>query len=239
MTDAWSEIMSDAASGVSGEYFIERDDGRVESLNVEDYISPFSEWSEVEQLALKHVKGRVLDVGCGAGRIALYLQSLGFSVVGIDSASGAIEGCRKRGLREAYVMAAEKLEFPEAHFDTVILYGNSFGMLGDEALIVNMLRDLYRIAKQDGVILAASADVKITDDPEHLEYHEMNISKGNPKGLVRIRVKYKGIVDDWINLRLAMPDEMEAMAKQAGWRVKVKYQKGAPYVSVLSKEAIP
>lgn len=235
MTDAWSEIMKDAADAVFGEYFIEREDGRLETLMVSDYRAPFSEWSEVERLAIKHVKGRILDIGCRAGRVALHLQNLGFSVVCVDLAPDAIKGCKKLGVKEAYVMSADNLEFPDLEFDTVILFGNNFGILGDEQKIIDMLKTLYRVTKPDGVILAGSSDVKLTDDQEHLNYHEMNLSKGRPKGLVRLRVKYKDITDDWTELRLAMPDEMEFMAKEAGWKMKTIYQKGMLYVGVLTK----
>ena len=114
MSDAWSEIMKDAADGVSGEYYIERDDGREENLKVSDYTRLFPEWSEPERLALKHVKGRVLDIGCGTGRVVLHLQNLGFSAAGTDLALGAIEACKKLGLKEAYVMSAGALEFPDS-----------------------------------------------------------------------------------------------------------------------------
>ena len=85
------------------------------------------------------------------------------------------------------------------------------------------------------VLFKDFADVEKTDDTGHLKYHEMNLSKGRPKGLVQIRVKYKGIVDDWFDLRLAMPDEMESIAKQAGWKMKKRYHNNGPYVGVLSK----
>ena len=235
MTDAWSAIMKDAANGISGEYYIERDDGRIETLQVSDYVSPLSDWSETERLAIKHAKGRVLDIGCGTGRVALHLQNLGFSVVGIDLAPGAIDASKIRGLKEAVVMSADNIKFPDSEFDTAILFGNNFGILGGEGRIIDMLRTLHRITKPDGIILAASADAKITDDQEHLDYHKMNLSKGRPIGLVRIRVKYKDLIDDWFELRLAMPDEMDAMAKQAGWKMKEKYQNGTPYVGVLTK----
>jgi SAM-dependent methyltransferase len=235
MSDAWSEIMKDAVDGVPGEYFIERDDGRIESMQVLDYINPFDNWWEPEQLAMKHVSGKVLDIGCGAGRVALHLQNLGFSVVGVDLAPGAIAACKKRGLIDARVMSADKLDFPDSMFDTVILFGNNFGVLGDETKIIEMLRTLHRITTPEGIILAGSGDVVATDNEEHLNYHELNIAKGRPKGLVRLRTKYKGFVEEWWDLRLAMPHEMEAMAKEAGWNMKKKYQKGVPYVGILSK----
>ena len=79
--------MKDAVDGISGKYYIERDDGRVETLEVSDYIKPFSEWPEVEKLAIKYVSGKVLDIGCGAGRVALYLQILGQKRTGISKQS--------------------------------------------------------------------------------------------------------------------------------------------------------
>jgi SAM-dependent methyltransferase len=235
MTDAWSEIMKDAAAGIAGEYFIEREDGKVETLQVLEYVKPFAEWSEVERLAMKHIKGKVLDIGCGLGRVALHLQNLGFQVVGIDLAKGAIEACKKLGLREAYIMSAENLDFPDAEFNTVLLFGNNFGILGSEEKTIEMLQNLHRITSEEGIILAGAVDVEQTDDPEHLNYHDLNLSRGRPKGLVRLRVKYKGNIDEWIDLYHALPGEMDSMAIKAGWKLKKKYQTGSAYVGVLTK----
>jgi 2-polyprenyl-3-methyl-5-hydroxy-6-metoxy-1,4-benzoquinol methylase len=46
------------------------------------------------------VRGRVLDVGCGAGRHSLEAQRRGFGVVAIDLSPGAVEVCRRRGVRD-------------------------------------------------------------------------------------------------------------------------------------------
>jgi len=236
MADPWSEIMIDAAKGVSGEYTIERDDGRIETLEVLDYIRTLLNWSECERLAIQHAHGRVLDIGCGAGRVSLYLQNLGHKVVGIDLALGAIEACKMRGVREAYLMSAAEIDFPDAIFDTIIMYGNNFGVLGSDQSIIDMLRTLYRITTPQGMILAGSADVVKTDIQEHLDYHKLNLSRNRPKGLVRMRVAYKGLVDNWIDLRLATPEEMENLAEKAGWRLERKYQDGVPYVGILVKK---
>jgi len=47
-------------------------------------FSGYDKWDELERRALEHVKGRVLDVGCGAGRHSLWLQEKGFEVAAIS-----------------------------------------------------------------------------------------------------------------------------------------------------------
>jgi len=80
---------------------IERDDNYIDTGSDPGlYFSEYRQWSPLEKRAVKRVKGRVLDVGCGAGRHALYLQGKGFDVVGIDNSPGAIKVCKLRGLKK-------------------------------------------------------------------------------------------------------------------------------------------
>ena len=156
--------MKDAAAGVQGEYFIERDDGREENYPVSDYMRPLLQWNDRERLGIQHAKGTVLDIGCGAGRVLIHLQNLGHEVVGIDLALGAIEACKKRGIKEVYQKSAGNLKFADAEFDTIVMYGNNFGLLGDDESIIKMLQTFQRITSDDGIIIAGSADVVKTDN---------------------------------------------------------------------------
>jgi 2-polyprenyl-3-methyl-5-hydroxy-6-metoxy-1,4-benzoquinol methylase len=79
---------------------------------------------------MEFVKGRVLDIGCGAGRHSLYLQKRGFDVLGIDSSPLAIKVCKLRGLKQAKVMSIEELNFKPNSFDSVITLGSNFGLFG-------------------------------------------------------------------------------------------------------------
>ena len=229
--------MIDAATGVSGQYIVERDNGRLETLEVSDYTQIFLEWSEVERLAITHVKGKVLDIGCGAGRVALYLQARGHIVVGIDTAQGAVKACKMMGLKEAYVMSASDLKFKEGTFDTVVMFGNNLGIAGNETLA--MLRKLHRITTPEAIILAGSADAENTDNEDHLKYHAMNRAGNRPPGLVRIRVKYKEKISSWLDLWLVTPSELETLARQSGWKIEKIYRTGKinqpAYVAILSK----
>jgi len=196
---------------------------------------PLLQWDDRERLGIQHAKGKVLDIGCGAGRVLIHLQDLGHKVVGIDLAPGAVESCKKRGLKEVYHVSAADLKFADAEFDAIVMYGNNFGVLGDDESIIKMLQTLHRITSQEGVIIAGSADVVKTDVQEHLDYHKLNVERNRPKGLVKMRAKYKDLVGEWSDLRQASPEEMTYLGEQSGWKLERKYQNGVPYVGVLVK----
>ncbi len=60
---------------------------------------------------------RVLDLGCGDGRLTLALREAGCAVVAVDSSASQVEAARRRGL-DARVMDGEALDFDGA-FDAV------------------------------------------------------------------------------------------------------------------------
>ncbi len=75
---------------------IERDDGFLDcSSGAQAYFAEFKDWPKIQKQAIKFAKGKVLDVGAGAGRVALYLQKKGFDVVAIDNSPLAIKVCKK------------------------------------------------------------------------------------------------------------------------------------------------
>src|SRR5215210_9345463 len=90
---------------------IERDDDYIDTGSDPGlYFSEYKKWSPLEKRAVKLVKGRVLDIGSGAGRHALYLQGKGFDVTGIDNSPGAVEVCRLRGLKKALVRSVTDVD---------------------------------------------------------------------------------------------------------------------------------
>ncbi len=236
MRDIFGRILMDAARGEDAPHLVERDDGKVEEHLGSRYIDQFEVWRDSEKEAIQDVKGRVLDIGCGAGRVASYLIEKGFEVVGIDISKGAIEACRYRGIDNVFLMSAESLDFPKEHFDTVLLFGANFGILGEEDRIIRMLKEIHRVTTPDAIILASTRDVTITSDPLHLAYHEKNRKRGLPIGKIRIRISYQGEAGEWWWLRHASPEEMALMAEASGWKLEKIYEPRQFYVGRLSKE---
>ena len=216
---------------------IRRDDGYFEKERYLDIVfSEYDKWDELERRALEHVKGRVLDVGCGAGRHSLWLQEKGFEVVAVDVSPLAVEVTRLRGVRDCRVMDATNLSFSPNSFDTILLMGNNFGVAGNVEGTKRMFEKIYQITSKDATVVATSRDPIATDNPAHLKYHELNRKRGMPIGQVTIRLEYKGEVGDWFDLLQASPDEMEEICKPAGWsRAQIFKDKNGMYAAILRK----
>ncbi len=113
---------------------VERDDGFIETnAGPGVYFKPFRRWAAHERRAMRFVRGRVLDVGAGAGRVSLHLQERGHEVVAIDISPGAVEVCRRRGVRDARLCRFEDVGPELGVFDTVVMWGNNFGLFGGPA----------------------------------------------------------------------------------------------------------
>ena len=92
LKDAFGQGLMAHHRGDDVHEIIERDDGFIQtSAGSAAYFSEPETWFPHALKALELAKGRVLDVGVGAGRHALYLQSKGLEVVGIDNSPLAIE----------------------------------------------------------------------------------------------------------------------------------------------------
>jgi SAM-dependent methyltransferase len=235
--DAIGQAMLDHLEDRGGEEIVERDDGFIICTGGPvDYFAAHEEWPAVEQQAVDHVVGRVLDVGCGAGRGALELQARGHEVVAFDVSPGAVEVCRRRGVKDARVLGIDDVGPHLGTFDTVLLLGVNFGLLGDEAKATDLLGRFAAITSAVGRVVAGSRDPYATDDPVELDHHRRNQERGRLAGHDRLRVRYRNLATPWFDWLLVSPAEMETLASRAGWRMTTLLDADHPlYVAVLEK----
>ncbi|MFW9935741.1 MAG: class I SAM-dependent methyltransferase, partial [Candidatus Thorarchaeota archaeon] len=111
----------------------ERDDGFIVASSTEPkrYFLEYEDWSPHEKQAMKFVKGKVLDIGCGAGRHSLYLQKQGFDVLGIDNSPLAVKVCKLRGVKRVKVMTIEDAVTKTGSFNTILMLGNNFSLFNN------------------------------------------------------------------------------------------------------------
>src|SRR5882724_4663295 len=81
-------------------------------------------WQEVFELLVAEAgltQGRVLDVGCGTGRLVGALAELGIDAAGVDISPEMLAVARRKLPRSTLAEArAEQLPFSEAAFDRIV-----------------------------------------------------------------------------------------------------------------------
>jgi SAM-dependent methyltransferase len=214
---------------------VERDDGFIDTSML-NYFLPVARWPSVERRALRFVRGRMLDVGVGAGRVALELQRRGREVVGIDISPGAVEVARKRGVRDVRLTAFEEVDESLGGFDTIVMFGNNFGLFASPSKARRLLKRLRPLVRR---IVAASLDPYVTNDPAHLAYQQRNRSRGRLSGQLRLRTRYRDLVGPWFDYLIVSPAEMEEIVSGTGWQIRTlieggeSFKPGGYYVAVL------
>lgn len=186
---------------------------------------------------MRLVRGRVLDIGSGPGRVALHLQARGDEVVGIDASPLAVRVARERGVRDVRVLAIEDVGPALGRFQTVVMFGNNFGLLRSRSAAPRLLRRLRRITVEGARILAGNLDVYRTDNPAHLAYQDQNRARGRMSGQIRLRVRHLQYSTPWFDYLMVSPPEMGELAASGGWRLERILGDGPYYVGVLVREA--
>lgn len=216
-------------------YRSRRDDDYVQEGTFEAYFSEYKDWAKCEKKALKYVRGKVLDIGCGAGRHSLWLQRKGFEVTAVDISRLAVEVAKLRGVKDCLMGSALKLSFTRRSFDTVLLLGINFGVAGGVEATKKMVRDFHDIANGNGRIIASCRDPYETNNPAHLKYHELNRERGRSAGHITFRVENKKEVGGWLNLLIVSLEEMAEICKLTGWKTKKLFEQNGSYAVVLVK----
>jgi SAM-dependent methyltransferase len=229
--DAYGQILLARLEGRGGQEIMERDDGLIYCGDPGDYFAPFRRWPAVERRAMRFVRGRVLDVGCGAGRVALHLQERGHAVLAIDESPLAVRVARKRGVKHARVLGIADVGPELGRFDTIVLMRNNFGLAGPEQRSLRLLRDLLAVTSDGARIVTDSVDPARGGDPEHDWVANRNL---------RVRVRWNRYASPWFRYLMLAPSELERLVAGSGWQVARFLDDGSPrYVAILERDQRP
>ncbi|GGB83400.1 SAM-dependent methyltransferase [Flavobacterium suaedae] len=129
-----------------------------DEMNVAYLFRDYNNMPKLEQKALQMAKGKVLDVGCGAGSHSLYLQNeKKLDVTAVDISANAIEACKLRGVNKAITQDVMKMEGEK--FDTILFLMNGAGMCGRLNKISDFLQQIKSLLNDGGQVLLDSSDI--------------------------------------------------------------------------------
>ncbi len=191
------------------------------SLNLAYYLDIRLEKHEIE--LLKYAKGKILDVGCGAGRAMRYLLQKGLEVVGFDIDEILIDLCKEQGLQNVYHESYEKME-KFGTFGTIILLNRNLGIAGNLKGLKRLLDKCYECCNPGGLLIFDSLEIRLEEPDRTRGYMEK-----------KLRMKYNEIYGKWFPWIHIGGEVMEALIMKSGWKREEIIRSGDCYGMVCRK----
>jgi SAM-dependent methyltransferase len=204
-------------------------------MGAEWFFADHDDWARIERNTFELVHGRVLDIGAGAGRHSLVVQRRQLESVAIDISPGAVEVCRRRGVRDARVLPLDEIDESLGVFDTVLLLCGNFGLAGGWEETIALLEKLHSLTGPGARIVLDTVDPYVDNDDADLAYLERNRKRGRMPGQMTIRIRYDGLTTPWYDLLCVDVLELQALIEGTGWDPIFLGEDGSDVYAVLEK----
>ena len=148
--------------------------------NTEEYPLKYA------NMIIESKKERILEAGCGAGRILRYYHEKNYNIVGIDFISEAINKLKAadRSLKAEYGNILN-LDFEDEYFDKILAFGLYHNFQSEE--LEKSINETYRVLKKGGKICASFRADNIQEliidwinqgnQLGNKEFHKLNLKK--------------------------------------------------------------
>lgn len=170
----------------------------------------------IERKALNMARGKVLDVGAGAGCHSLALQERGLEVTAIDISPLAVETMKQRGVKKALEQDFFTLS---GSFDTILMLMNGIGIVGNLERMPDFFRQLDKVLADGGQLLCDSTDIcyVFEDDEGNIDYPDL----GHYYGELSYRMQYKDTISEsfpWLYIDV---ETLKSVAAENGYSVEI------------------
>jgi len=187
----------------------------------------------LEQKALELCRGRVLDLGAGAGRHALELQRAGHDVVAVDPLPEAVEIMRDRGVAD--IRLGDLSAVQGERFDTVLMLMHGLGVVGDLHGLGRLFEQLPQVLNPGGRLICDSADLAAVLGNESPETLDELLSPDSYLGEVEFALRYGSLEGPRYRWIFVDPKTLKVIANAAGLEVEISAEgERGSYVAVLT-----
>lgn len=201
-------------------FVVHSDIADTERWEISTFFRDYEKMPKVEQIALDLCKGRILDIGAGAGSHALWLQERHHQVTALDISEGAVEVMKNRDVKDARLQ--DFFTFKGEKYDTLLLLMNGVGIVGRIDRFGEFFTKAKELLHEGGCILLDSSNIIylfMEDDGSALI--DLN---SNYYGEMEYRMdyaNYAGSAFDWIFIDF---DTLSELAAQHGFLCEKRYE---------------
>ena len=150
----------------------------------------------------------------------------------------ALRAARLRGLTTTWHAPVEELSSRVEDFETIVLFGNNFGIFGTPYRLRRTLADWASRTTPHTRILAESVNPYCGGAPAiDRGYYHKNKRRGLLPGQVRLRTHYGRWSSEWFRWLFVSRQEMRLLVHGTGWRQTsvLGDDRRQPYVAILEK----
>ena len=209
-----------------------RADGVSFKIETEEYFTLEGQLAELDALSLDRCRGRVLDVGSGAGRHSLTLQERGHDVVAIDVSPICAALCLERGVRDARIFDVMNLASAEplGRFDSILFGMQTIGVAGGMKPLEELLRRLRPCLEPGGELIVDSSALREAWDGEVGD-------RSSTRGEIVLSTRYRGLRGEsfpWVYLA---EEDLAESARRAGYEMeRLARVEGGEYLAALRRD---
>ena len=234
-------VLEHHAADAAGELRLRSSLGENEALPVDFFFRGEDRMLDFERYALDLCRGRVLDLGAGAGPHTLALQARGRRVVAVEGSSGLAGLLKARGA--ASVVCADFRYWWRSGFDTVLMLMNGLGPVGTLAGLDRFLVHAHRFLAPGGQLLidgAEAAPGTRSTSPGAPRPPPRWPPAGDYPGQAWLQLSHAGRTG-WPFRELYVDlDTLARAAAAADWRCDVAFEgNDGAYLARLTQEARP
>ena len=189
--------------------------GGPEEMPTEVFFRGEDEMPEAELLALQLCRGKVLDIGAGAGSHTLVLQERGFKVTALEISPGAAAVMQKRGVKK--VVQQDIYQYKTERFDTLLLLMNGIGLTQNLNGLDRFLQHAKQLLLPGGQLIFDSSDIMYL-------YEDLPMPKNQYYGEISYQYEYKNQRGNWFNWLYINAETLQQQAKKQGWNCEIVYE---------------
>lgn len=172
-------------------------------------------FDDLEEYALEHVQGRILDIGAATGRHALHLQGLGADVTALDFSALCCALMKERGVKKT--LQEDIFLYTKQKYDTLLMLMNGIGLAGDLKGLHKLLLHLKKILAPGGQLLLDSTDVAYL-------YENSQFPKDKYYGEINYRYQYKDLMGESFGWLYVDQQTLMDVAAASGWTCQIIFQ---------------
>lgn len=228
------QAMIDYLNGEKDAYcLLRRDDGiAYPPIYAERFFYPEG-LPELDKLAVERCRGRVIDIGAGAGSHSLAIQERDIKVTSVDISAKAVRVMRERGCKDARV--GDVFDSYDELFDTVFVILN-IGIVRNLDGLVRFLKHLDYLMTADGQLITDSIDPRNSEDESYRKYTQNKIANGCYLGERTLRFEYRDEISDWFEWIHIDPETLESYVEKAGYTIEHLGNDGKRYLTAITRK---